>query len=198
MFTGIVSDVGKVREVADEGDRRFAIATSYDTASIAEGASIACAGVCLTVVGKGAGHFAITVSAETLARTTLGGWRPGTRVNLERPLRLGDELGGHLVTGHVDDVAVLIGVRPEGASLRWTVEAPAGLAPFIAEKGSVALDGVSLTVNEVAGRHFGVNLIPHTLAHTTLGAIAPGDRLNLEIDILARYVQRLVPGVPRP
>ena len=198
MFTGIVSDVGTVREVSDKGDRRFAIATSYDMASIAEGASIACAGVCLTVVGTGAGHFAITASAETLARTTLGGWRTGTRVNLERPLRLGDELGGHLVTGHVDDVAVLIAARPEGASLRWTVEAPAGLARFIAEKGSVALDGVSLTVNEVAGGRFGVNLIPHTLGSTTLGAVAPGDRVNLEIDILARYVQRLVAGVSRP
>ena len=194
MFTGIVTDIGEVREVVDEGDRRFSIATSYDTAAIAEGASIACAGVCLTVVAKRSGHFTATVSAETLARTTLGQWRPGKRVNLERSLRVGDELGGHLVTGHIDGVATVTDVRPEGASRRLTVKTPAGLAAFIAEKGSVALDGVSLTVNETADTHFGVNVIPHTLSQTTLGLVAKGDRLNLEIDILARYVQRLVSG----
>jgi riboflavin synthase len=144
------------------------------------------------VVEKGAGWFAVTASAETLSRTTLGSWTAGTPVNLERALRLGDELGGHLVTGHIDGIATLVEDRTEGASRRWLVEAPADLSRFIAPKGSVALDGVSLTVNEVEASRFGVNLIPHTLAHTTFGAMRAGARLNLEIDLLARYLQRLV------
>ena len=192
MFTGIIMDVGRVRAVTPGGDTRFEIETALETGSIARGASIACSGPCLTVVEKGPGWFAVTASAETLSRTTLGAWQSGTRVNLERALKFGDELGGHLVTGHIDGVATLIEERPEGDSRRWRVEAPVGLAGFIASKGSVALDGVSLTVNEVEGNRFGVNLIPHTLTHTTFGTMRAGARLNLEIDFLARYLQRLV------
>ncbi len=191
MFTGIVTDIGRVRQIVPGGDSRFVIETSYPSESLAIGASIACSGPCLTVVEKGEGWFAVTASAETLSRTSLGGWREGTQVNLERALRLGDELGGHLVTGHIDGVALLLADRPEGDSRRWTLEAPPPLARFIAAKGSVALDGVSLTVNEVEGDRFGVNLVPHTLRHTTLGTMGPGARLNLEIDLLARYLQRL-------
>jgi len=192
MFTGIISDVGKVRAVTKGGDTGFTIATSFDTREIALGASIACAGACLTVTETGEGWFAVQASAETLARTTLAAWRDGTPVNLERALRLGDELGGHIVSGHVDAVAEIVDRRPEGDSLRFVIEVPAPFDKAIASKGSVALDGVSLTVNEVDGRRFGVNIIPHTQAQTTFGSAKPGDRVNLEIDLLARYVARLL------
>jgi len=196
MFTGIVTDLGRVRSIEGGArkDSRLVIETRYDTAAIPLGASIACSGACLTVVEKGPGWFAVDVSAETLSRTSLGAWKPGTPVNLERPLKIGDELGGHLVLGHVDGVARLRSVTPENESLRLVVEAPAVLMRFIAEKGSVALDGVSLTVNEVGAGHFGVNIIPHTQRETSLGAARPGDPLNLEIDLLARYVARLNEG----
>lgn len=193
MFTGIITDLGAVREVARQGsgaDARFVFDTGYDTAAIAAGASIACSGACLTVVDKGAGWFAADVSAETLARTTLGEWRAGTRVNFERPLGPADEFGGHIVTGHVDATATVASAAPEGGSLRLVIEAPEDLSRLIAAKGSVALDGVSLTVNEIEGVRFGINVIPHTREHTTLGECRPGDRLNLEVDLLARYVAR--------
>ena len=192
MFTGIISDVGRVRAVTPGGDTGFTIATTYDTGGIALGASIACAGACLTVTGTGEGWFAVQASAETLARTTLGRWREGTPINLERALKLGDELGGHILSGHIDAVAEIVARRPEGDSLRLVIEVPAPFAKAIAPKGSVALDGVSLTVNEVEDRRFGVNIIPHTQAKTTLGSAQPGDRVNLEIDVLARYVARLL------
>ena len=195
MFTGIITDLGAVRAVekaAAASDARFVFATGYDTAAIPAGASIACSGVCLTLVDKGPGWFAADVSGETLSRTTLAAWQPGTPVNFERPLRMGDELGGHVVSGHVDGLATLVARRAEQGSLRLTFEAPGELAKFVAPKGSVALDGVSLTVNEVEGARFGVNVIPHTAQVTTLGALRPGDRVNLEIDMLARYVQRLM------
>jgi riboflavin synthase len=192
MFTGIITDVGRVRQVEHSGDTTFTIATAYDTRDVAIGASIACAGVCLTVTGRGEGWFEVQVSAETLARTTLGRWRQGTEVNLERALRLGDELGGHIVSGHVDTTAEIVERRPEGDSARFVLEVPAPFDKAIAPKGSVALDGVSLTVNEVEGRRFGVNIIPHTQAKTTFGAAGIGDRVNLEIDVLARYVARLL------
>ncbi len=192
MFTGIVTDVGRVRAIEGRGDRRIAVDTAYDTAGIPIGASIGCSGCCLTVVDKGAGWFAIDASAETLARTTLGSWRVGTGINLERPLRYGDELGGHLVSGHVDSVAHVRDIRPEGDSLRFVFEVPVELARFVAPKGSVALDGVSLTVNEVAGASFGVNIIPHTRRVTTLGVLRSGDPLNFEVDPLARYLARLI------
>ncbi|MDE0201221.1 MAG: riboflavin synthase [Rhodospirillaceae bacterium] len=193
MFTGIVTDVGRVREIADApaGGHRLAIETAYDTDTIALGASIACSGPCLTVVDKGPGWFAVDVSRETADRTTLGDWCEGTGVNLERALCLNDELGGHLVTGHIDGVAVVEGAEPEGDSLRLTVRCPAELSRFVAPKGSVALDGVSLTVNEVAGDVFGINLIPHTLEQTTFGDCVAGRRLNLEVDLIARYLARL-------
>jgi riboflavin synthase len=192
MFTGIISDVGRVRAVTPGGDTGFTIATAYDARDIALGASIACAGVCLTVTGKGEGWFTVQASAETLARSTLGSWRVGTPVNLERALRMGDELGGHFLSGHVDTVATILERRPEGESLRFVFEVPPPLERAIAPKGSVALDGVSLTVNEVEGRRFGVNIIPFTRTKTTFGAAEPGDRVNLEIDVLARYVARLL------
>jgi riboflavin synthase len=193
MFTGIVTDLGRVRSIARNParDTRLVIETRYPTDEIAIGASIACSGACLTVVEKGPGWFAVDASAETLARTTLGGWREGTRVNLERALRMGEELGGHLVLGHVDGVAVVREAVPEQDSRRLVIEAPQPLRRFIAAKGSVALDGVSLTVNEVGPASFGINIIPHTQRETTLGALEPSDRLNLEIDLLARYVARL-------
>ncbi len=194
MFTGIVTDLGSLRTVEQRADARFTFDTAYDTAGIDLGASIACSGACLTVVDKGPGWFAADVSGETLSKTTLGEWRPGMPVNFERSLRMGDELGGHLVSGHVDGVAEVVSSLPEEGSLRLTFEVPADLAKFIAPKGSVALDGVSLTVNEVDGRRFGVNLIPHTAAATTLGGKQAGDRVNLEIDQLARYVHRLLDG----
>lgn len=191
MFTGIVTDLGAVRSVEKRGDSRFLVATGYDMEGVAIGASIACSGACLTVVDKGPDWFATDVSAETLARTTLGDWGPGTRVNLERPLRAGDELGGHIVLGHVDGVGEIVGREPVGDSVRLEIAAPDSLARFIAEKGSIAVDGIALTVNRVAGARFEVNVIPHTLACTTLGAAALGARVNLEVDVLARYVARL-------
>lgn len=200
MFTGIITDLGRVRKVerAASGDVRFTISTAYDTERISLGASIACSGTCLTVVEKGQSvggkpaWFAVEVSSETLSRTILGDWQPGHPVNLEQSLKLGDELGGHLVSGHVDGVARIERIVPEGGSLRLTVEAPVVLARFVAAKGSVALDGVSLTVNEVDGRRFGVNIIDHTRRVTTFGEAKVGARANLEIDLLARYVARLL------
>jgi len=199
MFTGIITDLGRVRRVERRGDARFTFATAYDTGEIAIGASIACSGACLTVVAKGVdaeGHwFAADVSAETLSKTTLGSWQAGTPVNFERALRLGDELGGHLVAGHVDGVAEVVSREPEGGSQRFVFQAPALLARFIAAKGSVALDGVSLTVNAVEGARFGVNIIPHTAEMTSFGGLAPGALVNLEIDLVARYLQRLTEQV---
>ena len=192
MFTGIVTDLGRVRAIKPEGDPRFEFATGLDTASMAIGASVCCSGACLTVIERGTGWFAAKVSAETLAKTTLKTWRVGTPVNFERALKAGDEMGGHIVTGHVDGVATLVSRREEGESLRLIFAAPENLARLIAAKGSVALDGVSLTVNDVKDSEFGVNLIPHTRAATTLGGLAPGDAANLEIDPLARYVARLL------
>jgi riboflavin synthase len=192
MFTGIVSDVGQVREIVQGGDTGFRIAAHFDMRDVAIGASISCAGVCLSVAEKGDEWFAVTASAETLARTTLGRWRVGTHVNLERSLKSGDEMGGHVVMGHVDAVAELRERRPEGDSLRLVLEVPAGYETAIATKGSVALDGVSLTVNEVIGRTFGVNIIPITQAKTTFGALAVGDSVNLEIDVIARYIARIL------
>jgi riboflavin synthase len=200
MFTGIVTDVGEVLAVGRQGDLRARIATGYDAAGIAIGASIACDGICLTVVTTGStegreprGWFEVDISAETVSKTNLGAhpWVPGRKINLERALKVGDELGGHIVSGHVDGVAEIVATREEGGSTRFTFEAPAGLARFIAPKGSVALNGTSLTVNEVEGARFGVNIIPHTRAVTTWGAAKAGDRVNLEVDTLARYVARL-------
>jgi riboflavin synthase len=204
MFTGIVSDVGQVRQVvaASTGrDTRLVIATAYDTAGVAIGASIACSGCCLTVVEKGPGWFAADASAETLACTTLGTWKTGAAVNLERALKAGDELGGHLVSGHVDGIGAVAGRRSEGGSLRLDFDVPRELGRFIAPKGSVAVDGVSLTVNDVTDRgemtRFGVNLIPHTQEVTTLGRLQVGDRVNVEVDVMARYVARLNGGADR-
>jgi len=196
MFTGIITDLGRVRSVSPGGVTRIVLETSYDTAAIAMGASIACNGACLSVVDKGPGWFAVDTSAETLARTTIGSWRPGTPVNLERPLKLGDELGGHLVSGHVDGLAEITERRPDGDSLRFEIRVPAAFQRFIAPKGSVALDGVSLTVNEVEGELFGVNVIPVTQRETSFGKLAPGERVNLEIDMLARYLARLMERTP--
>jgi riboflavin synthase len=193
MFTGIITDVGTVRALAPAGggqDSRFEIATAYDTAAIALGASICCSGACLTVVARGPGWFAADASAETLACTTLGQWLVGTRLNLEQALRVGDELGGHIVSGHVDAVARVVGRREEGGSVRFEIEVPEPFARYVAPKGSVALDGVSLTVNEARGRRFGVNVIPHTQRHTTFEGLRPGDHVNMEVDVLARYVAR--------
>ncbi|UKK82935.1 riboflavin synthase [Sphingopyxis sp. BSN-002] len=200
MFTGIITDIGTIRSREDRGDTRLVIGTVYDTATIDLGASIACSGACLTVVDKGQdadGHwFAIDASGETLARTASGMWDAGRRLNLERALRIGDELGGHIVTGHVDAVGTIVSVTPVGDSVSVTVEAPAELAPHIAAKGSITVDGVSLTVNEVADQadgtaHFTLNIIPHTQEMTTLGEAAAGRPVNLEIDILARYLARM-------
>ncbi|NYS25125.1 riboflavin synthase [Rhodobacteraceae bacterium 2376] len=191
MFTGIITDIGTVTQLQHEGDLRARIATRYDTGGIDIGASIASDGVCLTVVALGPDWYEVQVSAETVAKTNLGGWTVGKRVNLERALRVGDELGGHIVSGHVDGVAEVLELRDEGASTRFRFRAPAELAAFIAPKGSVALNGTSLTVNEVDGTEFGVNLIPHTKTVTTWGDTAQGDLVNLEIDTLARYVARL-------
>ena len=195
MFTGLVSDIGEVRKVEKRGDTHLVIATNYDVDAIDIGASIACSGICLTATAKGAGDdrwFAVSVSSETASKTTIGEWMPGRRINLERPLRLGDELGGHIVAGHVDGVARIVQIRPDGESRRMTVEIPAALARYVAPKGSVSLDGVSLTVNEIDGARFSINLIPHTLSVTTLGDAVAGSRLNFEADLLARYVARLV------
>lgn len=195
MFTGIITDTGEVRAIEKRGDTHIVIATHYDVATVAIGASIACSGVCLTVVDKGNSQdrwFSVTASGETLSKTTVGSWKSGDPVNLERPLRLGDELGGHIVAGHVDGVAELVQLKSEGESLRMVFDAPEDLARFIAPKGSVALDGVSLTVNEVEGNRFGVNIIPHTAKVTSLGRLKRGARVNLEADLLGRYVARLV------
>jgi riboflavin synthase len=195
MFTGIITDVGRVRALERRGDLRARIGTAYDADGIDIGASIACDGVCLTVVDSGVDSdgswFDVDVSGETVSKTTLDGWTEGRAINLERALRVGDELGGHIVSGHVDGVARIVSVRDEGDSRRFVFEAPAALARFVAPKGSVALDGTSLTVNEVEGARFGVNIIPHTQEVTTWGCAAEGDRVNLEIDTLARYVARL-------
>jgi riboflavin synthase len=195
MFTGIVTDVGRIRHVEKRGDTHVVIGTNFDLGTVEIGASIACAGVCMTVVDKGTGKenwFAVTASGETLSKTTLGAWKAGDPVNLERPMRVGDEFGGHIVTGHIDGVAEIKNVAPEGESTRVTFEVPIALSRFVAPKGSVALDGVSLTVNEVDGTRFGVNLIPHTLKVTTFGRIKPGMKVNFEVDLMARYVARLV------
>ena len=194
MFTGIVTDVGRVLSVRQEGDLRARIATRYDVSDLDLGASVACDGVCLTVVDSGTGPqpwFDVQVSAETVGKTNLGRWAEGRRVNLERALRVGDELGGHIVSGHVDGTARVVSLRDEGASTRITFEVARELARYIAPKGSVALNGTSLTVNEVQGARFGVNLIPHTKTVTTWGDVAEGDDVNLEVDTLARYVARL-------
>lgn len=191
MFTGIVTDVGRVRSVRQTNrDRRYEIETSYDVASIDMGASISHAGCCLTVVEKGEGWFAVEVSAETLAKTTLGDWEEGQAVNLERAARLGDEMGGHVVSGHVDGVGEVLSITPEGGSHRYRIRAPRPLHRLIAAKGSIAVEGVSLTVNEVEDDVFGLNIIPHTWDVTTLGRLKPGSRVNLEIDMLARYLAR--------
>ncbi len=191
MFTGIVTDIGRVRKVEQtERDRRYEIETSWETGGIELGASISHAGCCLTVTEKGPGWFAVEVSNETLSKTTLGVWKAGDRGNLERAARLGDELGGHIVSGHVDGLGRVVSVTPEGGSHRIDIEAPAPLHRFIAPKGSITVDGVSLTVNAVEGRTFGLNIIPHTWEATTLGGLKPGDAVNLEIDMLARYLAR--------
>jgi riboflavin synthase len=196
MFTGIITDVGTVRSAEQRGDLRLVIESGYDMAGVDLGASIACSGACLTVVDKGEGWFAVDLSAETVSKTAPGLWQQGARLNLERALRLGDELGGHLVTGHVDGLAEVIGVCPEGDSLRIGLAVPAALGPMLAPKGSVTLDGVSLTVNDVRDEgertHFSVNIIPHTAQHTTFTTLTAGRHLNVEIDVLARYLQRMV------
>ena len=196
MFTGIVTDVGTVRKAEQRGDLRLEIATGYDLATVDLGASIACSGVCLTVVDQGDDWFAVDVSQETIARTAADHWREGARLNLERSLRMGDELGGHIVTGHVDAVATVETATSEGDSLWIELSAPKSLAPMIAEKGSITLDGVSLTVNQVRDEGdstgFSVNIIPHTAHETTLGRVAPGQQLNVEIDVLARYLDRML------
>ncbi len=191
MFTGIITDIGRIAALEPRGDTRVRIATGYDTGGIDIGASIACDGVCLTVVALGDDWFEVDASAETLSKTNLGGWAPGRRINLERALKVGDELGGHIVSGHVDGLAEVVARHDEGDSTRLRFRAPDTLAGFIAPKGSVALNGTSLTVNEVEGAEFGVNLIAHTKAVTTWGDVALGDAINLEIDTLARYVARL-------
>lgn len=194
MFTGIVTDIGRVLKTEQQGDLRARIGTGYDVGRIDIGASIACDGVCLTVVALGSdplNWFDVQISAETVSKTNLSGWLAGKRINLERALKVGDELGGHIVSGHVDGLAEVVGLRPEGDSLRVTFRAPHHLAGFIAPKGSVALNGTSLTVNEVEGTDFGINFIPHTQTATTWGEVRLGDRVNLEIDTMARYVARL-------
>jgi len=195
MFTGIITDIGTVRSAEQRGDLRLTIDSAYDLATVDLGASIACSGVCLTVVDKGADWFAVDVSHETVSHTAAARWVAGARLNLERALRIGDELGGHLVTGHVDGVGNVIGTCPDGASTRIDIEVTQALGRFIATKGSVTLDGVSLTVNEVqdteATTRFAINLIPHSADHTTLGSVAAGQSLNVEIDVLARYLKRL-------
>jgi riboflavin synthase len=192
MFSGIVTDLGCVRRLHRGQILELTIATAFDTAAISIGASIACSGTCLTVVSVEPGAFSAQASAETLASTTIGTWQEGTPVNLERSLRLGDELGGHLVSGHVDGIARIVERRSEAQSVRYTFEAPAALMPFIAPKGSVALDGVSLTVNDVSSNRFRVNIVPHTLVCTNLGQACTGQLMNLEVDMIARYVGRLL------
>jgi riboflavin synthase len=197
MFTGIVTDVGTVRSAEQRGDLRLVIAAGYDMDTVELGASIACSGACLTVVDKGEDWFAVDVSGETVSKTASGHWNEGARLNLERSLRIGDEIGGHIVTGHVDAVAEVIEIRPEGDSKRVTISVPRALGPMIAAKVSVALDGVSMTVNDVrdaedGSTHFSINVIPHTGQHTTLGDLAAGRQLNVEVDVLARYIDRML------
>jgi riboflavin synthase len=192
MFTGIVTDLGRVRGIAMSTSTQFEIATAYDLAEVAVGASIACAGVCLTVVAKGADYFTVDVSNETLAHTTLGLWQLGDRINLERPLRAGDEIGGHIVSGHVDTISHVVSRKADGASVRFVFALPTEIAGFLAPKGSITVDGVSLTVNEVEEGYFGVNLIPHTLEVTSLGALRADSKVNIEIDVVARYLARLL------
>jgi len=195
MFTGIITDVGTVQLIAKRGDTTIKIATAYDPATLAIGASIACCGPCLTVIAKGGREgeawFSVEASGETMSRTTLGSWAPGTRVNLERSLKVGEEIGGHIVSGHIDGLGEVLSVAPEGDSTRIKIRAPKHLAKFIAPKGSIALDGISLTVNDVERETFGVNIIPHTSKVTTWGALKEGDKVNIEIDMLARYLARL-------
>ena len=195
MFTGIITDIGTVRSVEQRGDLRLTIGCAYDMATIDLGASIACSGACLTVVDKGDGWFAVDVSAETIGRTAPGHWRQGARLNLERALRMGDELGGHIVTGHVDALGTIVEATSDGDSTRLSIEVPSALGPMIAPKGSISLDGVSLTVNDVDDgdgvTRFTVNIIPHTAAHTTLGALSASGAVNVEIDVLARYISRM-------
>ena len=194
MFTGIITDIGTVARVEARGDARVTIATAYDMTGVDLGASIACSGVCLTVVDKAPGRFTVDVSAETVSRTA-DQWREGARLNLERAMKLGDELGGHIVTGHVDGVGTIASITPEGDSLRVAIRMPADLAPYLAPKGSVTIDGVSLTVNAVDddadGCVIGLNIIPHTAGATTLGGLAAGASVNVEIDVLARYLRRM-------
>ncbi|MGE5561783.1 MAG: riboflavin synthase [Bacillota bacterium] len=197
MFTGIVTDLGTVRSAEQRGDLRLVIETGYDMDSVDLGASIACSGACLTVVDKGDDWFAVDVSGETVSRTAADHWREGARLNLERSLRLGDEIGGHIVTGHVDTVGTVVDVSPEGDSRRIRISVPRSLGGMIAAKGSVALDGVSMTVNDVRDAedgttNFSVNVIPHTAEHTTLGELQPGRQLNVEVDVLARYIERML------
>ncbi|MEK9693284.1 MAG: riboflavin synthase [Rhodospirillaceae bacterium] len=198
MFTGIITDIGHVKSLEKRGDTRIVISTNYDMTTVEIGASIACSGPCLTVVEKGSGWFATEASAETLSRTTVGSWVEGTRVNLERALSLGDELGGHIVSGHVDGLARIVSMEPEGDSVRFLFEVPNEVKAFIAEKGSVCLDGVSLTVNAVQGAEFGVNIISHTQSETTFSDKKVDDFVNLEVDMLARYVARLSESLKNP
>ena len=196
MFTGIVTDVGEVVSAEQRGDLRLRVKTSYDLSTVDMGASIACSGVCLTVVDKGGDWFAVDVSAETVSRTAGNMWREGARLNLERPLRMGDELGGHIVTGHVDGIGEVVEVDREGDSTRIGIRVDRSLAPAIAQKSSICLDGVSLTVNDVRdayeGVHFSVNIIPHTAGETTLGGLTRGQQINVEIDVIARYIDRML------
>jgi riboflavin synthase len=192
MFTGIITDIGRIVSAEQRGDLRLQVECGYDMETVDLGASIACSGVCLTVVDKGPDWFALDVSAETVGRTAPGLWEEGGRLNLERALRLGEELGGHIVTGHVDGVGEVAQAEPVGDSVHLVIDAPAELAPYIAAKGSVAIDGVSLTVNTVDGNRFELNIIPHTAAQTTLAGIEKGGRVNIEIDILARYIGRML------
>lgn len=196
MFTGIITDIGTIRTADQRGDLRLTIGCHYDMAGVATGASIACSGVCLTVVDKGADWFAVDLSAETVSRTAPGAWAAGRTLNLERALRLGDELGGHIVTGHVDGLGEVTDITTEGDSHRVTIRVPVAIAPFVAPKGSITVDGVSLTVNSVEDgadgtTSFGLNLIPHTFSVTTLGRLAVGQPVHLEIDVLARYLARM-------
>ena len=201
MFTGIITDIGRIEAVEQRGDLRVRIGCGYDMSGVDLGASIACSGVCLTVVDKGAdqngGWFAVDISAESVGRTASGMWTEGRRLNLERALRVGDELGGHIVTGHVDGIGEVVGVCPEGDSRRVGIAVASALAPFLAAKGSITVDGASLTVNDVADQadgttHFALNIIPHTAAQTTLGELAAGSQVNIEIDLLARYLGRML------
>ena len=196
MFTGIITDLGKVKSIDFGPTTRLEIATAYDTGGIALGASIACNGCCLSVVEKGPGWMAFEASRETLDKTTMADWEVGHPINLERALKVGDELGGHLVSGHVDGVGRILSIKPDGGSLRLVIEAPAGMARMIAPKGSIVVDGISLTVNEVDGTRFGVNIIPITQTATNLGQVREGERVNLEIDLIARYVARLLAPAP--